>query len=367
MNSEQMKARSMMVQDTYNCLKAHPDGMTLKDVAIEFGTVGSRTIRNYIYQLIDEGKVVVTGKRKTSLVYAVATEDSDLKKSVKLINKRNAQLKAQGGKPFDCTRPQHHTKDIKQGDVVWCSSRSGEGEDFRYLVMVPWERKATVVCILQEGHPNLDLNNSRFVYLGDDTKDGRPIKLYADLSSFCSRGYAQFGQKIFTVEDDRMDLIKSIVMRYNGINIGDSNAMKMAKRMEQAYWKEHTAREDAEADYIQTKKALDEMAKDIEDKNRYVCELEEKIRELANRAKQAEMNCDRLNDEIEDMIQSNTLNQAINSATASGNDEFMGYMKGRYEGLCDERQTLENIIYALISERNTNGRKEETRTSSNPQ
>lgn len=99
----------------------------------------------------------------------------------------------------------------KPGDVVECSSRSGEGLYFKYLVLIPWERKAMVLGIFPEGHPNLNLNDPNHIYIGDDPESGN--KLYADITNVCQRGYKTFGKRLFHAEKANMDEVKSRLKR----------------------------------------------------------------------------------------------------------------------------------------------------------
>ena len=104
----------------------------------------------------------------------------------------------------------------RPGDVVWVSSRSGEGAFFRYLVITPWEYKAMVLGIFEEGHPKLNVNDPYYVYIGDDPEKG--VRLYADLRNTCQRGYRQFGEKVMHVNQDLFDDVKGRLARSMGIS-----------------------------------------------------------------------------------------------------------------------------------------------------
>lgn len=109
----------------------------------------------------------------------------------------------------------------KPGDVVECSSRSGEGLFFKYLVLIPWERKAMVLGIFPEGHPNLNLNDPNHIYIGDDPETGN--KLYADITNVCQRGYKTFGKRFFHAEKEHMDEVKSRLRRVLRLGSADSS------------------------------------------------------------------------------------------------------------------------------------------------
>lgn len=109
----------------------------------------------------------------------------------------------------------------KPGDVVECSSRSGEGLFFKYLVLIPWERKAMVLGIFPEGHPNLNLNDPNHIYIGDDPETNN--KLYVDITNVCQRGYKTFGKRFFHVEKEHMDEVKSRLRRVLRLGSVDSS------------------------------------------------------------------------------------------------------------------------------------------------
>ena len=109
----------------------------------------------------------------------------------------------------------------KPGDVVECSSRSGEGLYFKYLVLIPWERKAMVLGIFPEGHPNLNLNDPNHIYIGDDPETSN--KLYVDITNVCQRGYKTFGKRFFHVEKEHMDEVKSRLRRVLRLGSVDSS------------------------------------------------------------------------------------------------------------------------------------------------
>lgn len=190
------------------------NGVTTKELCVDL-KIPSNSVRRYLQELIDEGQIVTNGKAGKALIYIY--KDGEVMEAQKPIVE---QLPIwPGGREFTEVKP---AINVNQGDVVWVSSRSGDGEFFRYLVITPWARKATVVGIVPEGHPVLDLNDTRFVYVGDDPETNQ--KLYADISNTCSRGYAQFGEKLMKIGADEMNEIKTTISRYYRMNLPKSSS-----------------------------------------------------------------------------------------------------------------------------------------------
>lgn len=201
-----IEERDRKLKKILELLLNNPDGLSIKETAIDLG-LPSETARKYFKRLLDDGSIKVVGKTGKTVIYAHASSTAP----AAVVQERPEYI---GGKTFEEVKPAIH---VNQGDVIWCSSRSGDGQFFRYLVMVPWERKATVLGIFPQGHPALNLNDARFVDLGTDPETGE--ELYADISNTCSRGYAQFGEKLMTVDADRMNEVKSVMVRYHRIDL----------------------------------------------------------------------------------------------------------------------------------------------------
>lgn len=179
-----------------------PSGVTVKELCVDL-KVSSDTVRSYLKEFMDKGDVIISGREGKTIIYKWA-EPGD-----KVTKENTIMPEHIGGKEFTEPKPALNTV---QGDVVWVSSRSGDGQFFRYLVVAPWDRKATVIGVVAENHPVLNLNSTRFVYIGNDPETGEG--LYADLSNTCSRGYAQFGEKLMTITDEHMSDVKTYLARY---------------------------------------------------------------------------------------------------------------------------------------------------------
>ena len=182
-------------------LNAGENGITTKVVCERF-KIAASTAGSYLKELMDSGLIT---KKEGAYPHVFIWSDSVAKKE----EPTEEPEIAMGGVELDVVIP---AKNIDQRDVIYASSRSGGGKFFKYLVLTPWTYKATVIGILDEGHPVLDLNSTQFVYIGDDQETG--VKMYADLSNVCSRGNKTFGQKITKISVDHMDAVKYFLARY---------------------------------------------------------------------------------------------------------------------------------------------------------
>lgn len=187
-------------------LNAGENGVVTKDICERFKLAAS-TAGSYLKELVNSGLVT---KKEGTYPHVFIWSDKIAKEEPKEEEKTTEEPEiAMGGVDLDVVIP---AKNIDQRDVIYASSRSGGGKFFKYLVLTPWTYKATVIGILDEGHPVLDLNSTQFVYIGDDPETG--VKMYADLSNVCSRGNKTFGQKITKISVDHMDAVKYFLARY---------------------------------------------------------------------------------------------------------------------------------------------------------
>ena len=196
------------------------EGICVKDIAREFN-ISSNSARRYMLTLLDRNLVYPAGKvGKTVLYKAVEpkSEEQPVNLDVQEVEAPKEDLMPVGhsGKEFEPGSYIPCGDSCRPGDVVWVSSRSGEGAFFRYLVITPWEYKAMVLGIFEEGHPKLNVNDPYYVYIGDDPEKG--VRLYADLRNTCQRGYRQFGEKVMHVNQDLFDDVKGRLARSMGIS-----------------------------------------------------------------------------------------------------------------------------------------------------
>lgn len=208
-------------------------GATIKDMAVSMGWKAD-TIRSYIEDLLGNG--YVTRERAPGRGTGYKYFWSDAVETVPEEKEETVMPEHEGGTVIDPGTQRNCSSFCKQGDVVYCSSRSGDGEFFRYLVIIPWARKATVACIFPEGHPNVDLNNPEMIYIGDDPENG--LKLYADITNICQRGYKTFGERVMHIDKDNMDAVKNRLSRVMCIecakSVEDSAVTKLKAELSRA-------------------------------------------------------------------------------------------------------------------------------------
>lgn len=197
------------------------DGVTVTEISVDL-KLPYESARKIVVELRDQGAVYPFRNEGKSLVYidkARYGENAPSKEETQaVIEKRKEELTEQGGKMFEEIKPAIH---VNQGEVIWIQSRSGDGAFFRYLIITPWERKATVVGLFAEGHPMLNVNDPRFVDIGTDPESGE--ELYADVSNFCSRAYAQFGERLMTVDEEHLEDVKKRIARYHRLKLNVTN------------------------------------------------------------------------------------------------------------------------------------------------
>lgn len=200
-------------------------GATVKEMSEDLGWKAD-TIRSYLKDLLGNGymtRKIAPGQRTT---YRYFWSHGDVPET----KEETVMPEHQGGAEIEPGTQRNCGKFCNQGDVVYCSSRKGDGEFFKYLVIVPWDRKATVACIFPEGHPNVDLNNPEMIYIGDDPKSGE--KLYADVTNLCQRGYLNFGERVIHVEKAYMDDVKNRLARVMRIETKSSSDSTVSKLRE---------------------------------------------------------------------------------------------------------------------------------------
>lgn len=225
-NEKQAEERARRIKTVSEKIMNTPGGFSVKELCVELG-YSSEAVRRYVRELVAEGDVVAGAKEGKTVIYIWNQGE---KKPVTKEEIEEAFPERAGGKEFDpdTVKPAIH---VNQGDVVWVSSRSGDGMFFRYLILVPWEKKATVIGIFPEGHPVLNINDPRFVPIGEFQGEN----LYADLTNICSRAYAQFGEEAGKVTDAVMAEVKSRVARIYRIKVMNGDAIEsVAKKYQKS-------------------------------------------------------------------------------------------------------------------------------------
>lgn len=217
MNNHKTKEANEKSEKILDYISANSEqGVTIKDIGIAFN-MPAETVRHYVKVLFNNGYVdrKQQGYGSTHRYFWKKPEDQ----TQNVMEDKNEE--ALGGVERDPDTVIKCGEFCKPGDVVECSSRSGEGLFFKYLVLIHWERKAMVLGIFPEGHPNLNLNDPNHIYIGDDPETGN--KLYTDITNVCQRGYKTFGKRFFHVEKEHMDEVKSRLRRVLRLGSVDSS------------------------------------------------------------------------------------------------------------------------------------------------
>lgn len=212
--------REERLKDLLEIIINSPNGMSAKEMAAAL-KASADSARLYIKDLLARNLIAISHKEGKTRIYK-AVDPASVKpieeQPVKEEETPKEDLMPVGhsGKEFEPGSYIPCGDTCRPGDVVWVSSRSGEGAFFRYLVITPWEYKAMVLGIFEEGHPKLNVNDPYYVYIGDDPEKG--VRLYADLRNTCQRGYRQFGEKVMHVNQDLFDDVKGRLARSMGIS-----------------------------------------------------------------------------------------------------------------------------------------------------
>lgn len=270
-----IEERDKRLKKILELLLNNPDGLSIKETAIDL-KLPSESVRKYFRILLDDGSIKAVSKTGKTVIYAHADSTAPAAEVQELPEHI-------GGRTFEEVKPAIH---VNQGDVIWCSSRSGDGQFFRYLILVPWERKATVLGIFPEGHPALNFNDARFVSIGVDPETGE--ELYADISNTCSRGYAQFGEKLMTVTAENMAEVKRVMARYHRIDLAakDQSSDIWKKRFDELNTKLKASMNDASingAKVVELTNVNDDLNRQLKaaylecDEKKQACEEAQKI------------------------------------------------------------------------------------------
>ena len=210
-NPVQVEKKKALLKDICEfIINEGENGVSVKELCVKF-KVSATSAYRYLDDLVHQGNVSCRREGHSKVwFWAPPKETAEEAEKAEQEAFEIAEEVHPGGRIFEEVKPAHN---VDQGDVVWCSSRSGDGQFFRYLVMVPWERKATVIGVIPEGHPCYNANDARYVPIGVDPETGE--ELYADISNTCSRGYAQFGEKLMKVSAENLSELKGVMSRYH--------------------------------------------------------------------------------------------------------------------------------------------------------
>lgn len=380
--SNKLKAeRQSKIQQVYRYLAETSEGKCVKDIAHDL-SLGIESARHYVKELLAKDLVYVAGKDgKTRLFKANMSPKPPKTEEEAKAKVEEALPVSPDGKEFDPGTFTPCGDVCRPGDIVWVSSRSGAGQFFRYLVITPWERKAMVLGIFAEGHPNLNLNDPNYIYLGNDPETGEG--LYADVTNTCQRGYKQFGDLLMHVDKDCLDAVKNRLARVMQIDdicgktiykeiIKDDPKKDVAierlkkviedkmKLIDQAGELEKdlrqqvnvlftqnldlTARNKAASDKTEAlERQMDEMdqiRKDLQKRLEVQCTTIDSLTEDNARLRQEMLDIPASENELSEE------NQKIFTALMTANADLEKDLKQRYE---DEIKTLRQIIFSMIN------------------
>lgn len=358
--------RQSRIQQVYKMLTESDEGLSAKDLSVHMD-VQADAIRLYLKELLSRDLIYVAAKDGKTRLFKANMSPKPQKTEEEVQAKIEEALPVSpDGKEFE---PGSFTPcgDVcKPGDIVWVSSRSGGGQFFRYLVITPWERKAMVLCIFAEGHPNLNLNDPNYIYLGNDPGTGEG--LYADVTNTCQRGYKQFGDFLMHIDKDCMDAVKNRLARVMQIDdicgktiykeiIKDDPKKDVAierlkkviedkmKLIDQAKDLEEDLRRQVNALFMENvdlKSQMDEMdqiRKDLQKRLEAQCTTIDSLTEDNARLRQEMLDTQVSEDELSEE------NQKIFNALMTANADLEKDLKQRYE---DEIKTLRQIIFSMI-------------------
>lgn len=371
-NKQQHEQREAKLLKVYEAM-LNSDGMSVKEIAVDF-KISSKLARRYVSDLIDRNMIRLDRKEGKTPVYVVVKEETveppkDEPKPVEALEVKPDGKEFEPGSYIPCSNV------CKPGDVVRISSRSGEGQFFRYLIITPWERKAMVLGVMLEGHPQLNLNDPYYVYIGVDPET--QLSMYADIRNNCQRGYKQFGERLMHVDKDLFDDVKARLGRSMGFdpckdksvvierlrNASDKQREQMIKLSDE----NERLKQDLKNSYIhqdEYKKAADdanELNRKLSDENN---KLQKKYLQADDSITQMYRECSRMSKELDDAKKENAdLKQQISDISAKDatviqpkydDDTVMGMIidsevkKTKIEVYEEEIKMLRRMVFNMI-------------------
>jgi len=375
--------RQSRIQQVYRILAETEVGLCVKDISAKMD-ISVEAVRRYMKELLAKDLVYVAEKDgKTRLFKANMSPKPPKTEEEAQAKIEEALPVSPDGKEFDPGTFTPCGDVCRPGDIVWVSSRSGEGQFFRYLVITPWERKAMVLGIFAEGHPNLNLNDPNYIYLGNDPETGEG--LYADVTNTCQRGYKQFGDFLMHVDKDCMDAVKNRlarVMQFDDIcgktiykeiikddpkkdvvierlkKLNDDNARQLRnyeiteKNLRESYNSLYTEYITANAEIKEKDGKITALKTQMDEMDQIRKDLQKRLGVQCTTIDTLTNENARLRQEMLDAPVSETSetelseeNQKIFTALMTANADLEKDLKQRYE---DEIKTLRQIIFSMI-------------------
>ena len=217
------------------------DGITLKNISIETN-IPIETARKYVKELVETDYIYRKRTDGPRGAYAYFWKEDDDEEDTNVAVSESG-VEKEPDSQVKCG------KFCKPGDVVYVSSRKGEGQFFRYLVITSWEKKATILCVFPESYKLINLNDPNYICIGSDPESGET--LYADITNVCQRRHDQFGQRLFHVNKEDMELVLN--------RLGRSMHIPMKVDVDETVVALRTAATKLEAENDELKAKIDEV------------------------------------------------------------------------------------------------------------
>ena len=338
------------------------EGICVKDLARELN-ISSNSARRYMLTLLDRNLVYPAGKVGKTVLYKAVEPKSDeqpVNLDVQEVEAPKEDLMPVGhsGKEFEPGSYIPCGDSCRPGDVVWVSSRSGEGAFFRYLVITPWEYKAMVLGIFEEGHPKLNVNDPYYVYIGDDPEKG--VRLYADLRNTCQRGYRQFGEKVMHVNQDLFDDVKGRLARSMGISCKkiDPDVVRLLKeqldKAKAAVAAISKDRDDIHKAWSDCEKANNELKTEVTDMASTITELNNQLLQAGSKLEGLQERNNNQAETISDLQKQLETKEAVVIKPKYDDDVFLGMVidskvkETKIEMLEGEVKMLRQMVFNMI-------------------
>lgn len=316
-NAEKQKAERLQRIDKLakDVLVNYPKGFTVKDIVIDTnGTIGTANIiRNYMADLVEDGRVQIIGKDGKSVIYILSDfltdkQEEAAKEEVAKIEEivKEESEKVCAGREFKDPR---NITSVVAGDISWISSRSGNGLFFRYLILIVHSYKATCVNVFPEGHEAVNINDPNFIFVGTDPESGE--NLYADLTNVCQRRFSAFGERCMHISPEHMENVKNRMARLLKVDIHPVGDQGKVKKLRDNLAKISTDYTRLNNDY---NKLNDEFSAYKVNRQNYIEGLHQQFKGIIHEKKET----DKLNDDLNARLKASV--GAIDALTAENND-----------------------------------------------
>ena len=325
LSSEEKKLhRKKKLDEVAGMFSASEEGLTVKDVAVDLG-LNSETARSYVKELFKNGLIFVDKTDGKSKVYKWSSGDNKATEEAEKEAFSSEGTEFEPGDFIPCD------SFCKQGDVVYISSRSGDGAFFKYLIMTPWDRKATVIGVIDEDNPRFDANDPNLIFIGADPD--KDVSLYADVTNTCSRGYKQFGERCMHIEADKLEDVKQRLTRTLQLSVSSSEKDQNIKDTLAKFRKVRNLKVDLENQKIAMSYKNDEISQLMEERD----VLSNHVRELSAEKTAIKAKYDLL------------ANRPATMDTTSMDMKLtIAKLETLNECLKTSNATLENIVFKLI-------------------